>query len=325
MDLPIFFHNLKGYDMHYIIKEVQDRAVDVIGTSTEKLITAKVHLLKEEDGGGECIGKKFDMTQFTYQFTDSFAVMNSSLATLASHLEKEDLVSVYDFVKKYLLKKRYPEHKCYPEPPSSELESHLQVQRVRQERHGANYETSKGCSLFPTKMDNYRHWKPVEDLAHIDQMTCYQIATGLELVKRKGVYPYEWMKDDEKLYTTTSLPSKECFHSELYNEDISNKEYKHAPKIWEHCECRTSDDYHNLYLKTDVLLLRDVFEKFRKTCMEYYQLDAARYLTVPSLAWDAMLFYTGVKIEVLAEDKQDIYSMLEDHMRGGQVSLQQEY
>ena len=55
--------------------------------------------------------------------------------------------------------------------------------------------------------------------------------------------------------------------------------------------------------------------------MEYYQLDAARYLTVPSLAWDAMLLYTGVEIELLTEDKQDIHTMLEDHVRGGQVSL----
>ena len=71
-----------------------------------------------------------------------------------------------------------------------------------------------------------------------------------------------------------------------------------------------------------MLLLRDVFEKFRKTRMEYYQLDAARYLTAPSLVWDAMLLYTGVEIDLLTEDKQDIHTMLEDHVRGGQVSLQ---
>ena len=47
VELPIFFHNLKGYDMHHIINEVQDRKVDVIGTSKEKLNTAKVYLLKE--------------------------------------------------------------------------------------------------------------------------------------------------------------------------------------------------------------------------------------------------------------------------------------
>ena len=81
------------------------------------------------------------------------------------------------------------------------------------------------------------------------------------------MYPYEWMNDDETLYMT-SLPSKECVHSEVYNEDISDDEYDHACKVWDHFECATFEEYHNLYLVTDVLLLRDVFERFRKTCMD---------------------------------------------------------
>ena len=185
IELPVFFHNLKGYDMHHIIKEVQDRKVDVIGTSKEKLFTAKVHLLKEEDDGGEDIGKQFDISKLNYQFKESLAFMSSTLATLASNLEKKDLVSVSEFVKKYFLKKRYPEHKCYPEPPSTEMETQLQIQRLRQERRGAKYE---GWCLFPSKMDDYRNWPLVEDPEHIDQITQEQITTGLELLLRKGVY-----------------------------------------------------------------------------------------------------------------------------------------
>ena len=64
----------------------------------DELLTAKVHLLKEEDDGGEDIGKKYDITKLNYQFKDSFAFMSSSLATFASNLEKRDLVSVYKFV-----------------------------------------------------------------------------------------------------------------------------------------------------------------------------------------------------------------------------------
>ena len=108
-------------------------------------------------------------------------------------------------------------------------------------------------------MDDYRNWASVEDLANVDQSTQDQSTTGLELLMRKGVYPYEWMNDDEKLYTT-SLPPKECFHSELYNDDTSDEEYEHVHKVWDHFEGETFEDYHNLYLKTDVLLLRDVSE-----------------------------------------------------------------
>ena len=186
------------------------------------------------------------------------------------------------------------------------METQLKIQRLSQERRGTKYE---GWCLFPSKMDDYRNWPPVEDSAHIDQITQDQITTGLQLLMWKGVYPYEWMNDDEKLHTT-SLPPKECFHSDLYYNDISDEEYAHARKVWDHFECETFEDYHNVYLLTDVLLLRDVFEKFRKTCMEYYQLDAAKYLTAPSLAWDAMLVYTGVEIELLMEEKQDIHTML---------------
>ena len=177
--------------------------------------------------------------------------MSTCLTTLASNLEKKDLVSVSKFVKKYFVKKRYPGHKCYPEPPSSEIETQLQIKRVRQERRGTKYE---GWCLFPSKMDDYRNWPPVEDPTHIDEITQEQSTTGLESLMRKGVYPYEWMNDDEKLYTT-SLPPKDCFHSELYNEDISDEEYDHARKALDHFECATFEEYHNLYLITDVLLL----------------------------------------------------------------------
>ena len=138
------------------------------------------------------------------------------------------------------------------------METQLKIQRLRQERHGAKYE---GRCFFPSKMDDYRNWPPVEDPARIDQSTQEQITTGLEVVMRKGVYPYEWMNEDEKLYTT-SLPPKECFHSELYNEDISDEEYEHARKVWDHFECETFEDFHNINVITDVLLLRDGFEKF---------------------------------------------------------------
>ena len=59
----------------------------------------------------------------------------------------------------------------------------------------------------------------------------------------------------------------------------------------------TMGDFHDLYLKTDVLLLADVFEKFIKTCFDYYGLDSCHYFSSLGLSWDAMLKMTGIKLD----------------------------
>ena len=74
-------------------------------------------------------------------------------------------------------------------------------------------------------------------------------------------------------------------------------------------------DYHDLYLKTDVLLLADVFEEFRKVCLENYELDPAWYFTSPGLAWDEALKKTKVKLELLTDI--DMLQMIEKGTRGG--------
>ena len=77
----------------------------------------------------------------------------------------------------------------------------------------------------------------------------------------------------------------------------------------------TLGDYHDVYLATDVLLLADVFETFRDTCLQHYKLDPAHFYTAPGLAWQAALKYTGVKLELLTD--QDMLLMFEKGIRGG--------
>ena len=79
--------------------------------------------------------------------------------------------------------------------------------------------------------------------------------------------------------------------------------------------CQSFLDYHSIYLKTDVLLLADVYEKFRKTCCAFYKLDPANYMTAPSLAWDAMLLLTDIKLELITDTK--MLDMVERQKRGG--------
>ena len=82
------------------------------------------------------------------------------------------------------------------------------------------------------------------------------------LLHRKGVFPYEWFNDFDK-FNVISLPEIEKFYSKLNNEHISASEYQYANNVWNHFNCQNFGDYHDLYLKADVLLLCDVFESFR--------------------------------------------------------------
>ena len=85
------------------------------------------------------------------------------------------------------------------------------------------------------------------------------------LIIRKGVYPYEYM-DGWKKFEETSLPPKDAFYSRLNMKGISDHNYEHAQQVWNTMEKKTLGRYHNTYLKTDLLLLADVFQTFRNTC-----------------------------------------------------------
>lgn len=85
-----------------------------------------------------------------------------------------------------------------------------------------------------------------------------------KLLKKKGVFSYEYMTGFDKLQEN-KLPSKKEFNSKLSNTDISDENYEHAKKVWKEFECKTMRDYHDLYLKTDLLLFADVMENYRNS------------------------------------------------------------
>ena len=73
-------------------------------------------------------------------------------------------------------------------------------------------------------------------------------------------------------------------------------------------------EYHDLYLKTDIILLANMFEAFRNICLEYCQLDAAHFYTSPGQAWQACLKKMGIKLELLTDP--DILLMFKCSIRG---------
>ena len=136
----------------------------------------------------------------------------------------------------------------------------------------------------------------------------------LHLLTDKGIYPYDWVDDIEK-FKIKQLPHRSEFYSKLSEKDISEEDYKKAKQVWGHFNIKKFGEYHSLYLKTDVLLLLDVFKDFRNKSVDTYGLDPAHYYTSPGFSFDAMLKYTNVELELF--HNVDMYNMIEQGIRGG--------
>ena len=89
-----------------------------------------------------------------------------------------------------------------------------------------------------------------------------------------------WEKCNE-----ASITNKEAFYSELNKEGISNADYAHTQKVWKVFEIKNLGEYHDLYVQRVTLLLADVFENFRDTFIEIYELDLFHFLSPPGVAW----------------------------------------
>ena len=135
-----------------------------------------------------------------------------------------------------------------------------------------------------------------------------------KLLKQKGFYPYEYMDDIEKL-KDTKPPPQDAFYSKLTGKGINNYNYNHVKNVWKTFKMKTFKEYHKVYNISDVLLLADVFEKFRDICLKNYGLDPVYYYTAPGLAWDAMLKMTKINLELLSD--VDMLLMVEKGIRGG--------
>ena len=124
-------------------------------------------------------------------------------------------------------------------------------------------------------------------------------------------------------FDETTLPNIEKFYSKLQLKDISEKDYKHAKKVWDIFEIKILGEYHDLYVQADTEQLSDVFESFRSLCLKEYQLDPAYFVSTPSLANEAMLKITKAKIELLTGINMVL--MNETGIRGGLTQVFKKY
>ena len=228
-----------------------------------------------------------------------------------------------------------------------EYDSHIIMQQIGEIAKKHAYTNKKGekqdltINAIPNNMEKYMAFmlgnhltfidslqlsssldKLVSNLPKDDLIYTSKVFKGkrLNLMSQKSVYPYDFMDSFEK-FNQTELPTKDQFYSILNNQHITDDEYDHAKKVWK--TFKTMGEYHDLYLGSDVLLLTDVFENFRKTCMQYYKLDPGHYFASPGLSWDAMLKMTNVKLELMTEI--NMFQFIEKGMRGGVSYISNRY
>ena len=156
---------------------------------------------------------------------------------------------------------------------------------------------------------------------------------NLKILKQKGAYPYEYM-NSFKILNENKLCARKYFYistkdkktsedGKISDGHINIEDYMICEKIWDKFKMKNIGDYHDHYLKKDVLLLADVFEKSIDTCLKYYGLDPCHYFSSPGLSWDAMLKMTGVKLEKISDI--DKYLFIEKGTKGGVSYIAKRY
>ena len=262
-EIPIVFHNGSTYDYHFIIKELVkefDGNFECLGENTEKYITFSVPLKKKIEN------KNVEIT-YKIKFIDSFRFMSSSLSKLVDNLS-EGLHN----------------NKCL------DCESCLDYVKTKNEK------LILKCFNCKTYYEKDFNKELINRFASTYEF-CNKNLNKRILLLRKGAYPYEYMDNWER-FNETSLLNKESFYSNLNMENIDDIDYRHGNNVFKRFKLKNLGEYHDLYVQSNTLLLADVFENFRNTCLKVYELDPAHFLSLPGLAWQACLKKNKYKIRL---------------------------
>ncbi|XP_053204035.1 uncharacterized protein LOC128388631 [Panonychus citri] len=150
-----------------------------------------------------------------------------------------------------------------------------------------------------------------------------QLFTGdLSLLMKKGALPYEYLDSFDR-FNETSFPHKDKFYSSLTESSISDEVYNHVKDVWTNFNCSSLKDLHDIYLKTDVILLTAVFESFRKMALRSFGIDPLHHFSSPGLTWAAALKTTAVELQIFSD--VDMLLMIESGIRGGLTMVSQRY
>ena len=175
--------------------------------------------------------------------------------------------------------------------------------------------------FMPQSLDKLAGFLPQDKFIYLEsQFNTYKTPSQIDLLKRKGVYPYSYMDSFDK-FAEEKLPPKEFWKNTLAGGEvtISDQDLQHASLVYQDFDCKTLGHYHDLYLHTDVLILASVFEEFRKVCYATYGLDCAHFYTASNLSGEAFLKVCNADIELLTN--REHLEVAENLIRGGISSV----
>ena len=129
--------------------------------------------------------------------------------------------------------------------------------------------------------------------------------------------------NDEIRFQETCLPCKDAFCSKIKKSHISNKDYNHDCNVFQRLNISILGEHSDLYLKTYVLLLTDIFENFRNIALRDYKLDLCHFYSASGLSWAAMLQMTKVNLDLI-KDIDDLL-LWERACRGGVSQISSRY
>ena len=147
---------------------------------------------------------------------------------------------------------------------------------------------------------------------------CNKDINKFKLLLHKGIYPYEYMTSSDK-YKEPAPLDKKLYYTKLNDENISDSDIEHVKKVCNAYKLTNLKDYNELFVKSDVSLLIDVFENYRDTRIKVDKLDPTYYLLAPGLSWYSCLKKAGVTLELLTDE--DMLLLYEKGIRGGMCNV----
>lgn len=292
MTVPIFFHNLRGYDSHALIRESHLlQKEQEYARHSEELITKKMSSAEKQMKNS----KKPPATPGKHELGDLCATAYTNIGPGRSLFQVGNPNIVAQNSERYVFFKigafQFNDSVSFMESKLSTLVENLAVSGVVKRQ------------IFKHTFEYFKREYPTID------------TKAFMLLIQKGIYPYSYV-DSAFKFSEPSLPSIEHFRNDLAGEDCSAEDYEHAQKVWSAYNCKTFGDYHDIYLKLDVCLLADVMSNFRASLIKSHKLDPFhKYPTLPGYSWDCLLYHTQVKLDLISDEK--MFEFIEDGIRGG--------